>query len=101
MTTSIESLTGEIVDAVAAQREDIVALCAALVAAPSVNPPGDTRAAADVVSDALALRGMASRQERIDPLMPSVLAELDSGRPGPHLILNVHLDTMPPGDETA
>jgi succinyl-diaminopimelate desuccinylase len=33
--------------------------------------------------------------------MPSVLAELDSGRPGPHLILNVHLDTMPPGDESA
>jgi len=97
---SIESLTGQMVDAVAAQREDIVALCAALVAAPSVNPPGDTRAAADVVSAALAERGLRSHQERTDPLMPSVLAEIDSGRPGPHLILNVHLDTMPPGDES-
>jgi succinyl-diaminopimelate desuccinylase len=25
------------------------------------------------------------------------VAELDSGRPGPHLVLNVHLDTMPAG----
>ncbi|MET0898449.1 MAG: M20/M25/M40 family metallo-hydrolase [Mycobacterium sp.] len=101
MTATTEALSRDIVDAVEHQREDLVALCAALVAAPSVNPPGDTRQAADVVSDALAARGLASRQEHTDPLMPSVIAELDSGRPGPHLILNVHLDTMPPGDESA
>jgi succinyl-diaminopimelate desuccinylase len=99
--TTIDALTLDIVAAVEAQREGIVELCAALVAAPSVNPPGDTRAAADVVSGALAARGLRSRQEHTDPLMPSVIAELDSGRAGPHLILNVHLDTMPAGDESA
>ena len=86
--------------AVEAQREDIVALCAALVAAPSVNPAGDTRQVARVVEQALGDRGVTARQESCDPTMPSVVAELDSGRPGPHLVLNVHLDTMPPGDET-
>ena len=101
MTSTTHALTRDIVDAVEHQRDDLVALCAALVAAPSVNPPGDTRQAADVVSGALTARGLPSRQEHTDPLMPSVIAELDSGRPGPHLILNVHLDTMPPGDESA
>jgi succinyl-diaminopimelate desuccinylase len=83
------------------RREELVDLCAALVAAPSVNPPGDTRAVASVVAGALAARGLAPRLERAVETMPSVLAGIDSGRPGPHLVLNVHLDTMPPGDRAA
>ena len=94
-------VTSHLLGTIAEQREAIVDLCAQLVAAPSVNPDGDTREVADVVSRALADRGIHSRQERCVPTMPSVLAEIDSGRPGPHLVLNVHLDTMPPGDEAA
>ena len=97
----LEDLTAGVVSAVEAQREDLVELCAALVAAPSVNPLGDTRQVADVVSKALADRGLSPRQECCEPTMPSVVAEIDSGRSGPHLVLNVHLDTMPPGDESA
>ena len=85
---------------IAERREDIVDLCARLVAARSVNPPGDTREVAGVVLDALSSLGLQARAEACDPAMPSVVAELDSGRPGPHLILNVHLDTMPPGDHS-
>ena len=96
-----EALAMRLMQSVADQREDIVALCADLVAAPSVNPAGDTREVADVVTRALRERGISSRQEHVVAMMPSVLAEIDSGRPGPHLVLNVHLDTMPPGDETA
>jgi succinyl-diaminopimelate desuccinylase len=92
-------LAGSVQVAVAKQREDLVALCAELVAAPSVNPVGDTRQVADVVARALEQRGIRARQEACEPTMPSVLAEVDSGRAGPHLVLNVHLDTMPPGDE--
>lgn len=95
-----DPLIPTLLHAVASQREDIVALCADLVSAPSVNPAGDTRQVADVVTRALRERGISSRQEHVVPTMPSVLAEIDSGRPGPHLVLNVHLDTMPPGDET-
>jgi succinyl-diaminopimelate desuccinylase len=82
---------------VEADREELVGLCADLVAAPSENPPGDTRAVADVVAAHLAAHGLAYRLERAVEEKPSVVAELDSGRPGPHLVLNVHLDTMPPG----
>jgi succinyl-diaminopimelate desuccinylase len=96
-----EGLSARLLHAVDAQREEIVALCADLVAAPSVNPVGDTREVADVVSRALEHRHIASRQEHLVPTMPSVIAEIDSGRPGPHLVLNVHLDTMPPGDGSA
>lgn len=95
-----EELVSELTAQVQTEREDIVALCAALVSAPSVNPAGDTRQVAKVVSDALAERGIASSFEQCVPTMPSVVAELDSGRPGPHVVLNVHLDTMPPGDES-
>lgn len=82
------------------QREHIVELCARLVAAPSINPPGDTRQVADIVKAALSDLGVQSRLQTRDLTMPNVIAELDSGRAGPHLVLNVHMDTMPPGDET-
>ena len=83
------------------RREEIVRLSADLVAARSVNPPGDTREVAAVVAAELESRGFSPRLERLVETMPSVLTELDSGRPGPHLVINVHLDTMPPGDESA
>lgn len=97
--------SADVVASVARARDEIVDLCARLVAAPSVNPPGDTREVADVVLAAVTAgldgRGSGPRLvRRVDP-MPSVVAELDSGRPGPHLVLNVHMDTMPAGDETA
>lgn len=83
------------------RREELVALCERLVAAPSVNPVGDTREVAAVVAEALAGQGIQSRLERQLDHMPSVVAEIHSGRPGRHLVVNVHLDTMPPGDENA
>lgn len=83
------------------RRDALVALCADLVKARSVNPDGDTREVASVVTAALTGFGIESRLEQVEPTMPSVVAELDSGRPGKHLVLNVHLDTMPPGDESA
>ena len=89
----------QLLSEVAAEREELVALCARLVAAPSANPPGDTRRVADVVAGFLRDRGLASELVAAVPEMPSVLATVRGTRPGPHLVLNVHLDTMPPGDE--
>lgn len=94
------ALIDSVREAATGRHEDLVALCSALVAAPSANPPGDTRQVADVVLRALRDRGIAGALDREEPTMPSVVATLDSGRPGPHLVLNVHLDTMPPGDES-
>ncbi|WP_158866337.1 M20 family metallopeptidase [Leifsonia sp. AG29] len=81
------------------ERESLVDLCRRLVAAVSVNPPGDTRGAAAAVTDFLTARGIVSEQVAAVPTMPSVVATVDSGRPGPHLVLNGHLDTMPAGEE--
>jgi succinyl-diaminopimelate desuccinylase len=83
------------------QREQIVELCGRLVAARSVNPVGDTREVASEVLAALKDAHVTGTLHSRVETMPSVVAELESERSGPHLILNVHLDTMPPGDERA
>lgn len=80
--------------------EQVVQRCADLVAAPSVNPPGDTRQMAELVARELRAAGVPARLVRDIDSMPSVMSEIDSGRPGRHLVLVVHLDTMPPGDES-
>ena len=83
-------------------RAELVALCAALVAAPSVNPPGDTRAAAEVLARFLASKGIAPEIAACVPHKPNVLASLEGAAgPGPHLVLNGHLDTIQPGDASA
>jgi succinyl-diaminopimelate desuccinylase len=97
----LTELAADVSARVESDRERIVSLCGRLVEAPSVNPPGDTRAVADVVWRQLTDGGLSPRIRSQDPAMPSVLATLDSGQPGPHLVLNVHLDTMPPGDADA
>lgn len=80
---------------------DLITLCGELVAARSVNPSGDTRAAAGVVRRFLADHGLPSEVVAARPDMPNVVARAEGGGPGRHLVLNVHLDTMEPGDEAA
>lgn len=80
---------------------DLVTLCGELVAARSVNPPGDTRAAAGVVRRFLTDHGLPSEVVAARPDMPNVVARAEGTGPGRHLVLNVHLDTMEPGDEAA
>lgn len=79
-------------------RHDIIDLCAALVAAPSVTPPGDTRVAATAAFEWLALRGLEARVIGDREDMPNIVVEVPGTEPGPHLVLNGHLDTMGPGD---
>ena len=81
------------------RREAIVSLARAVVTAPSVNPPGDTRLVAERVMSFFSHCGIEATDYRVVDTMPSVLVNIDSGRPGKHLLFNAHLDTMPPGDE--
>lgn len=84
------------------RRAELVALCAGLVAAPSVNPPGDTRAPAEVLARFLAAEGITPEVAAHVPHKPNVLASVEgAGGPGPHLVLNGHLDTIQPGDASA
>ena len=98
MTDNPESLAALVGPQAEAARHDILELCGALVAAPSINLPGDTRAAAHAAIEWLAARGLGARviSDRDD--MPNVVVEVPGAEPGPHLILNGHLDTMGPGD---
>ena len=72
-----------------------------LVAAPTPNPPGDERAAADVVTETCAELGLpAPRVLAADPTRPNLVVDLDFGPGGRHLALSGHLDTKPVGDAT-
>lgn len=88
-----------ILKAIADREDEWLALVAELVRRPSVNPPGDTRAAAALVVDYLAKRGHRSEVVAPQETMPNVVATVENG-PGRHLILNGHLDTFPVGDPT-
>ncbi len=78
---------------------DVVELAQALIRAPSPNPPGDERAPAVVVEEALAALGLpAPRRIARDDRRPNLLCTVDFGPGGRHLVLAGHLDTKPLGD---
>jgi acetylornithine deacetylase/succinyl-diaminopimelate desuccinylase-like protein len=78
---------------------DVIELAQHLIRTPSPNKPGDERAVAGLVQDTLAHLGLpAARVIALDEKRPNLLATLDFGPGGRHLVLNGHLDTKPVGD---
>jgi acetylornithine deacetylase/succinyl-diaminopimelate desuccinylase-like protein len=66
----------------------------ALVEVPS--PTGDTAAAAQLYADWAEELGMdVQLLGDVYPATPTVVVRLDGGRPGPTVVLNAHLDTVP------
>jgi acetylornithine deacetylase/succinyl-diaminopimelate desuccinylase-like protein len=85
----------------AATAVDVLDLARTLVRTPSPNPPGDERAVAGVVQDALVALGLpAAEVIARDATRPNLLVTLDFGPGGRHLVLSGHLDTKPIGDAT-
>jgi succinyl-diaminopimelate desuccinylase len=89
-----------------AAREELVELCARLVAAASVNPPGRTAEVAKVVRGYLAENGIASETVQADDEAPNVVADIAGAKlagasGGRHVVFNAHMDTMEAGDESA
>ena len=81
------------------RRRELIEFAAALVATPSVNPPGDESKIAKLA--AARLRSLGARKVDVVKAGPgrhNVLATFGGERPGPVLLLNGHLDTKPPGD---
>ena len=72
----------------------VVALCAALVAADSAQPRGDTRAAAAVLADWLRARGLAPELRGRVADKPNLVC-VAGGEAGRTLGFNGHLDTLP------
>ena len=80
-------------------RDELLAFTTRLVATPSATPPGDERAAADVVCAELERLGLKGAQIAAkEPHRPNVLYRLQGARPGPTLMLCGHSDTKPVGD---
>ncbi|WP_439576778.1 M20/M25/M40 family metallo-hydrolase [Elioraea sp.] len=70
-----------------------------LIAAPSENPPDDTRAAAEVAIRLLrAIPGVVVTEHTKAEPVRNVVAVLPGARPGKRLVLSGHLDTYPAGD---
>jgi acetylornithine deacetylase/succinyl-diaminopimelate desuccinylase family protein len=81
-------------------QDAVLALHAALVRVPSVNPPGDTRDAFAVVETATRGAGFDTRAVGDREEMPSLIATLgDAG--GPTLCFNSHYDVVPIGEPSA
>jgi acetylornithine deacetylase/succinyl-diaminopimelate desuccinylase-like protein len=60
------------------------------------SPTGETRAAAELYADWLCAAGMEVDVQRdAFPATPTVIGRLRGSRPGPRLVLNGHLDTVP------
>ena len=76
-------------------RDLLIAFLRDFVRCRSPNPPGDTVQAADFVRRTLRERGI--EFEEIAPVAdrPNFIATFDTGRPGPHLVLNGHIDVFP------
>lgn len=78
--------------------ERIIELAQWLIQIPSENPPGDTTAVCDFVTNYLESYGAEFEVVAPEPTMPNIIATIEGGEPGPHLVLNGHLDVFPAGD---
>jgi len=84
---------------IVAERESLVQLCGELVAAPSASPPGRTVEVAKIVERFLNDASIRTERVASDPEAPNLIGHVCEGE-GPHVVLNAHMDTMQPGDET-
>ncbi len=80
-------------------RDEIVGFLQAFVQAPSPNPPGDTRAATEVITRFLDRHDLPWRTVAPVAAWPNVVGSFEGGKPGRHLVLNGHIDVFPV-DET-
>ncbi|KAL3425872.1 peptidase M20 (acetylornithine deacetylase) [Phlyctema vagabunda] len=88
-----------LLEAIDADRNVHIAFLQSFTQAPSPNPPGDTRAAAQVLVSYLRANGIepeviAAREE-----LPNIVSDFVCGsEDGPRLILNGHIDVFPVAD---
>jgi acetylornithine deacetylase/succinyl-diaminopimelate desuccinylase family protein len=78
--------------------ERLVRLAQDMVRIPSDNPPGREVELARFLGDYLTRAGLKSELREVTPDRPNVVARLGDAGARPHLILNGHIDALPPGD---
>jgi len=95
----VASLAETLLHTIAARRAEWISLLQGFVRTPTANPPGDTRAGAAYLEKYLTAHDLPYRVIAPMPEMPNLVASFDTGRAGPHLVLNGHIDVFPPGEE--
>lgn len=78
------------------RRDEMVGLLTRLVAAKTVNPPGDEHLAAEIMRDALEQVGIECTAFEKEPGRTNMVARVGSGRP--RILVACHFDVVPPGD---
>jgi succinyl-diaminopimelate desuccinylase len=78
-------------------RNKLIDFLAQFVRIATPNPPGDTRQAALFLRDQLAAQGVAAELRSARPEWPNLVASFTGSSPGPHLLLNGHIDVFPAG----
>jgi acetylornithine deacetylase/succinyl-diaminopimelate desuccinylase len=82
--------------------DPVLGLASDLVKIPSYpGVPRQESAVARCLAAYLEKRGIASRLIEVCPDRPNLIATVDSGLPGPHLVLCGHTDTVPPNRDAA
>ncbi len=79
-------------------RDEAVRLLADLVRLETINPPGREKPAADLIATALDRRGFRPEVTEIAPGRANVVARLKGSGEAPALVLNGHIDVVPPGE---
>ena len=83
---SIEKKVAEFLDE---RSSEILEFARDLIRTPSVNPPGDERAVADLVVDRLATLGVDdATRVGADDARPNLIVRITGDRPGPTLMLS-------------
>lgn len=80
--------------------KEVVDFTRAIIQAPSENPPGDTRDVAMVVESKCLEIGLQTRIVGKDDIHANVVAIWEGSAPGPTLLFNGHIDTVPAGART-
>jgi acetylornithine deacetylase/succinyl-diaminopimelate desuccinylase-like protein len=95
----MEDYVAAVVSYLDGRRDELLDYARQLIATPSMNPPGDERAMAEVVLHRLADLGLTGAETKAKaPNRPNILCRLTGALDGPTLMYNGHLDTKPIGD---
>jgi succinyl-diaminopimelate desuccinylase len=95
----VGSLADTLLRIIEARRQEWISLLQGFVRTPTANPPGDTRGGSAYLERFLLAHRLSYRVIAPMPEMPNLVATFDTGRAGPHLVLNGHIDVFPPGED--
>lgn len=83
-----------LVSRIDADRELLIGFLRDFIRCRTPNPPGDTSAAAEFLREHFKRRGIAYEEIAPRADRPNFIADLQTGRPGRHLVLNGHIDVF-------